>query len=525
MRALHTIPLAGIIVVFASVLITTATHAQTTTAPTTAPVAQQLFGGTTAIIALHGHVDDYTRDSLFRKFTEARKLGAKTVILDLDTPGGLVTAGLDISIFLRGQNDLHIIAYVHPKAYSAGAMIAVACNEIVMAPSAAVGDCAPIVFSTDGNLQPMPAAERAKAQSPIVADFDASAARNGYDPVLLEAMVITERTVHWVQGPSGERRFVDENDYAALTARGWKPVAGVPDPIDGPDTLLTLGTDEAVKLGIARGVAESAEALAAERGLSIVADLTPGVGEQFVELINNAAVRGILMTLFFVSLYISIGSPGHGAAEAIATISLGLLVGIPLLTGYAQWWELAVIFGGLALLAFEVFVFPGHGVSAIVGIIMILGGLLLTFVGREPSGMPGVLPHFEETWRHVRQGLIAITGGLTASLLLSIWLRKYLPKLPYFNGLILTTTSGGTSPALAANAADVPPQNNWPGVGTVGRSVTELKPGGSAEFMDLSLGDSRIIAVISESGFIPPGSNIIVRESRGNRVIVRMAPV
>src|SRR5581483_7320630 len=99
-------------------------------------------------------VDDYTRDSLYRKFAEARKLGAKTIILDMNTPGGLVTAGLDISLFLRGQNDLHIIAYVHPKAYSAGAMIAVACNEIVMAPSAAVGDCAPIVFSTDGNLQP-----------------------------------------------------------------------------------------------------------------------------------------------------------------------------------------------------------------------------------------------------------------------------------------------------------------------------------------------------------------------------------
>src|SRR5450432_1596632 len=159
--------------------------------------AQTTAPASVAIVALHGEVDDYTRDSLFRKFAEARALGAHTVILDLDTPGGLVTSGLDISRFLRRQEDLHIIAFVRDKAYSAGAMIAVSCNEIVMAPAAVVGDCAPIIFKTDGNLDPMPAAERAKAQSPVVNDFDASADRNGYNKLLLESMVITERVVHW----------------------------------------------------------------------------------------------------------------------------------------------------------------------------------------------------------------------------------------------------------------------------------------------------------------------------------------
>jgi membrane-bound serine protease (ClpP class) len=139
------------------------------------------------VISLHGEVDDFTRDALQQKFAEARALGAKTIILDMNTPGGLVTAGLDISRFLRRQNDLHVIAYISDKAYSAGALIAVACNEIVMNPSAVVGDCAPIVFNTEGELEAMPAAERAKAQSPIVNDFDASADRNGYDRQLLEA--------------------------------------------------------------------------------------------------------------------------------------------------------------------------------------------------------------------------------------------------------------------------------------------------------------------------------------------------
>jgi len=143
-------------------------------------------------------------------------------------------------------------------------------------------------------------------------------------------------------------------------------------------------------------------------------------------------------------------------------------------------------------------------------------------VGKEPSGTPGVLPRFEGTWASLREGLLVITGGLGCSLLLSMWLRRYLPKLPYFHRLILTATSGG--PASGASPADLPPGNVWPGVGTEGRAVSELRPGGQAEFLDLSLGDVRTIGVISESGYVPPGSKLVVRESRGNRVVVRAVP-
>ena len=43
------------------------------------------------------------------------------------------------------------------------------------------------------------------------------------------------------------------------------------------------------------------------------------------------------------------------------------MLGVPWLTGYAQWWEIVLIFSGLALLAFEIFVIPGHGMAAIPG--------------------------------------------------------------------------------------------------------------------------------------------------------------
>jgi membrane-bound serine protease (ClpP class) len=470
-----------------------------------------------AIVALHGQVDNYTRDLLIRQVNQARKLGAKTVILDIDTYGGLVVSGLDITRFLRGQTDLHIIAYVK-NAISAGAMVSVACNEIVMAPGAELGDCAPIVFNSKEELQDMAPAERAKAQSPIINDFDASADRNGYSRQLLEAMVIAERVVYWVQDPKGvQKRFVDQAEYDTLTKKGWISVPGVPCPVDGAETLLTVEDDEAVKLGLAKGICPTVEMLASQRG-NLIADLTPGPGEKIVEFLDNSIVRSLLSTILFISLWVVLGSPGHGLAESCAVISLALLLGVPLLAGYASWWEVMMIFGGLALLAFEVFVFPGHGVSAVSGILLILFGLLLTFIGPEPGG--GVLPSTHGAWTNLTHGAMAITGSLIGSLLLSFWLRSFLPKLPYFNRLILTTTSGGDT-AMANNTAAIPPENSWPGVGTSGVAVTDLRPGGSAEFLDLSLGDSRPIAVISETGFVNAGSKLIVRESRGNRIIVR----
>jgi membrane-bound serine protease (ClpP class) len=148
-----------------------------------------------AVVILKGEIDDFARDSIERRFAEARAAGAKTVILNINTYGGLVTAGLDISGFLKRQTDIHTIAFVDEKAISAGAMIALACDEIVMDPSAVIGDCAPIIFKTDGAIDTMGATERAKAASPVLADFLDSAARNGYDPRVAEAMVVIDHPV------------------------------------------------------------------------------------------------------------------------------------------------------------------------------------------------------------------------------------------------------------------------------------------------------------------------------------------
>jgi membrane-bound serine protease (ClpP class) len=399
-------------------------------------------------------------------------------------------------------------------------MIAIACNEIVMTPGSKLGDCAPISLTTSGELQTLGPAERAKFESPILQDFYDSAVRNGYDPLLAQAMVSVGRVVHWVKDESGHRRFVDAAAYNKLVTEGWKSVEGVPDPVDGADTLLTVGADLALRLGLARAIEPTSESLATSRHLQIIATLAPSSGESLIGFLGSTAVRGLLTTIFLFALYTAFSHPGHGMPEAIAMTSLGLLVGVPLLTGYAQWWEILAILLGVLLVALEIFVIPGFGIAGISGIALLLLGLTMTWVGNEPIGIPGILPKLQGTWDALQRGVIVVVTGMFCSLLLWYWLQRYLPTLPYLNKLILTTTAGNVS----VSASEVPGAVQavvWPAVGSRGRVVTDLRPGGSAAFHDEAINDERITDVVSDSGFVRAGSEVVVREAQGNHVVVR----
>jgi len=165
-------------------------------------------------------------------------------------------------------------------------------------------------------------------------------------------------------------------------------------------------------------------------------------------LLSTPLARGILIVILIQTLYLALAHPGHGIPEVAALLSAALLLGVPLLTGFATWWEIAIIFFGLGLVALEIFVIPGHGVTGLIGLLLFLGGLVMTFAGTEPSPA-GFVPSLRGTWTNIGHGLVTVTVGLICSIALWFWLQKYLPKLPYLNRLILTTTTGDTASLLA----------------------------------------------------------------------------
>src|SRR5690606_36909532 len=68
------------------------------------------------VIEADGMVDDFMRDSLESRMKTARNLGAEVVIIQLDTYGGLVTSALDISRFIKQQEDLYVVCFVENRA-------------------------------------------------------------------------------------------------------------------------------------------------------------------------------------------------------------------------------------------------------------------------------------------------------------------------------------------------------------------------------------------------------------------------
>jgi membrane-bound serine protease (ClpP class) len=489
----------------------------TQAAPTTQPVSSSLgLPELAAVIPIRGEINDYSRDAFNRRLAKARAMGATVIIVQLDTPGGLVSSALDLSRTIRGLRDVRTIAFIDNKAYSAGAMIALACNEIVMVPNAVLGDCAPITINNSGDM-----VGAAKAISPVLDDFRDSAQQNGYDPLLVEAMVKLEPVVYLIENDAGQKRAVEEQEYKLLTGNGtWKAVPGIRQPIDGADTLLTVSTQNAIALGLAKGEVANLASLANSRNLNIVGTLDTGIGETVIDILNSGVVRFILLSVFLTALYAALHAPGHGMAEAIALVSLACLITVPMLTGYAQWWELVAIIIGIALLAVEVFVIPGFGITGIIGLATIFIGFIMTFVAPEPGRSPISLPSTSISWDGVREGLAVTLAGLVASVFLCIWLRRYLPSMPYFKNLILTTTVGSTDAAMVGSLTNIDPMSEAPAVGSRGKAVTDLRPSGNAEFLDAA-GGSHIVAVVSDSGFVSRGSPLIVREATGNRVVVR----
>jgi hypothetical protein len=135
-----------------------------------------------------------------------------------------------------------------------------------------------------------------------------------------------------------------------------------------------------------------------------------------------------------------------------------------------------------------------------------------------------------QTWTSLEHGLFYVVGALGCSMAVCWWASRHLPSLPILNRLVLTATSGGAPETHPVPVTPPPgieplvapgPVNPWPLIGMVGRTVTPLRPGGSAEFYDEIHADNRVVVVSSESGYVPAGASVQVREVDGSRVKVR----
>ncbi len=251
-----------------------------TAAITSVPAARQ--ANKVVLLPIRTAIDRFTMKGLEQRMERAHNEGAQAVVIELDTPGGEVGAVLEISDLLKKSQVPTIVAWVNTTAYSGGAIIAMACDEIVTNDPGTLGDAIPINVSMLMGLQPLPPEERQKILAPLLVDLVDSARRNGYDEKLVQGFVslgvelwLVERTKPGPEGqPVGERMFIDLAEYRLLfgeppEARSPQiPSAGTGDsPSETPEPTQSTPTDPSDPTAF-RPAAPRLEGLDADQTLS-----------------------------------------------------------------------------------------------------------------------------------------------------------------------------------------------------------------------------------------------------------------
>jgi membrane-bound serine protease (ClpP class) len=497
---------------------------------------------TAAILPLHDEITDVTVDSLRRRIDLARKQGAMMIIFDMDTPGGLVTSSIAIADLIRSLPDeVRTVAWVNPNAHSGGALVAMACDEIVMARSSRIGD-SQVIMGGPGGVTAVPEELQPKAYTPVLHDFRTSARKNGYSQVLCEALVIPEREVWWVENiKTGDREFVfteekvkrlgeDKSSTAPSVAENvdtapppqpeWKLVEKYYDPvldmevsalqpIVRDDQLLEMSPSEAIAYGFSKGIVADESDLRARYGLSNVVRINPLWSESLAHWLTSIYVRGFLLLVIFLSAYVEFHTPGVGLAGLVALIGLAIFVGAPYVTGLANVWEIVLIFVGILLICLELFVIPGFGVAGVSGLVMVLTGLIATFIPDEPGrSFPQLFPALPTTIQGLKLAVATLVSSMTASLIGMLMLSKFLPRVPIFNKLVPANPT----------PSQVAVEDGYRGmarVGDFGQAEGALRPAGKARF------GSVLVDVVTEGEYLEANCTIEVIERRGNRVVVR----
>jgi len=470
------------------------------------------------VIICKGMIDEGLFKSIQRRTKIALDERADYLIYEISTYGGLVAAADEISKYfiLDVSKKAHTVAYVTTEAISAGAMISVSCQDIIMLENTTIGCSAPIILG-----QKLEGAEREKAESFIRSTFDRAAEANGYPAALLQAMVSIHKKVYRVKNlQSGEYEFFeaeqmpkDPNEY---------DIEGK-DLIVSDKELLTLTASNAFEYGIARAlVKDRAGALAFLAKRDDVTFPEPPVvlrtnwSEEMVRRINHPAVMGVLFMIALLGVYIELNTPGLGLPGLAAVICFAVIIGSKYLVGMANWVEVALFVVGIILLTVEIFVLPGFGIAGFLGIMCILVGFFGMLIKNPPGRLPW--PEGPENWDLFIDGVLGLSFGFVGFIVLAWVLAKYLPKLQFLSGLILVPTAAKQGTEMEVSMT-VPPESEAVSVnvGDVGEVILTLRPTGKAKFGDA------VVDVVAEAEFLDKGTKVEIIEVHGNRVVVRTA--
>ena len=419
---------------------------------------------------------------LRRGVEKAVEADADAIILLMDTPGGSVKIMQEM---VNPIIDVGIPTYtlVESEAISAGAIIAMATDQIYMTPRSTIGDAMPVIMG-QGGYEELGEAEREKIESYMDAIARSIAQAKGRNETLIRAMV--RRSVEFkledgtVISPEGNILTLTNQEAELLLPDGTR--------------LLSEGT--------VADLEEMLEILGLENAELI--ELIPSMADDLALLITKLAP--ILMTLALLLVYLEIQSPGIGWAGGGAALLFIVVTFGHNVAGLAGFEDLVFIALGIALLLVELFVLPGFGIAGISGILLLGWGLLQSMTIRYP-GNPGDLPGLDNIGNLgpaiTTLGLAVIGSTLLAALLLkSMGEKSLLGKRLILSEAIQPASQEESTLSLKGL------------IGQQGIALTPLRPAGTVQL------NGKNYDAIADGDYVEPQSRIQIQDVHNHRLLV-----
>jgi membrane-bound serine protease (ClpP class) len=301
-------------------------------------------------IVIDGPITPATSEFITDALETAVERGSAAVLIELDTPGGLLPSTRQIVKSILDA-PVPVIVYVAPSgagAGSAGVFITMAAHVAAMAPGTNIGAAHPV----GGQGQDIEGAMGEKVENFTASFAEAIAERRG-------------RNVEWAVKAVRESASVTAEEAARLEVVDFV----------ARDTRAVLTSASARTVDV--GGEERALALADAR----VDDYAMRFPLRILALIADPNIAYLLMMAGMLGLYIEITTPGFGFPGVLGAICLVLaLTALHVLS--VNYGALALVALGVALLIAEAFS-PSFGLLGGGGVVAFLLGSLFLFDSNE----------------------------------------------------------------------------------------------------------------------------------------------
>jgi len=332
-----------------------------------APAAPTLAGGHLNAIRIAGSINPASSDFIQRAIAQSTADGAVALILELDTPGGLVSATKDIIQAMLNAS-VPVIVYVSPQgawAGSAGTFITIAGHVAAMAPGTSIGAAHPVGIGLPGGGGGGDGADEQKKQQDVASEKAENLLAAYIESIAKER----DRNVEWASKAVRESVAVTADE--ALKLHVIDLVAA------NQSDLLAKIDGRKVKVAGAERILTTAGAEVRRIEMSLL--------QQFMHVLASPDIAMMLLMAGLLGLYVEFTQPGLVLPGVLGAASL-ILGAIALQILPFSWLGLIVFLAGVGLLIAEVLI-TSYGLLFLLGVACLLVGGMMIFDLPEVSDL------------------------------------------------------------------------------------------------------------------------------------------